>query len=272
MNLMCGAAHWHWRRLRPVDATDAQIATGSTKAIICPYDTQLASWGGTSLPHNIRRWVHTHSAFLGRFEKELGLTATFRETQLRQPTTNGRELLVWTSYHATTARCADPTAADSSLKRALFFDCMPRRLFSENVWRCLYAMHRSAVHDFGAGSKRGSKWQHHFHKHGGAAGSHIPGRTVDCLPDDLKPLLGAPLPPTTSSAACVVVVPERFRIKISSNWGNLHIDHAPLPEHMDRALADDHGAPAAAAAAVAPAPKLPGGGGGGGGGGASGGR
>ena len=55
----------------------------------------------------------------------------------------------------------------------------------------------------------------------------------------------------------VVIVPERFRIKISSEWGNLHIDHAPLPDRIDRALAQDTlaaadaTAPMAAAAAAA---------------------
>jgi hypothetical protein len=153
MNLLCAAVHWHWRRRRRAPsaaaAATAAAAHGSRQAggdacaAASPFDEHLAAWAGDELPAAIRRWVGAHSTFLARFEAELGLhTDKFRKTKLRQPATSGRELLVWTSYHATAARCAEP-ATDSqsperSLKRALFFDCMPRRLFSERVWRCLY--------------------------------------------------------------------------------------------------------------------------------------
>ena len=172
-------------------------------------------------------WVAQMRPLLDTFAAELGLDREWTPFTLEQPEAKDA-LLLWNGYHSTVNHWVEDGAEhrEDAIKRSLFLDAVPRRLFSERVWAVLWACHRVAIVDLGAGSYRGSEWGCCYRQERG-----LPTGAETVKDQRLWPLLGAP----TDDRSGVVLVPERQRLKWEGVWGCFHIDHTPLPAAILRA-------------------------------------
>ena len=220
MNALCKAVHRCYREL-VVDKNDKEVLSRAL-------DAEEAIRNGYITKQALVDWVRMVRNVLRENEKNLGLDlARFNPSRLELPFASGNELLAWTSFHCTTD-CYRPTPdstprRDSLIKRSLFFDAIPRSMFSEDVWTIVWECHRRAIVDLGAGSGRGSKWGYHYEKD---------NEITTIIDPEWAPYLGGP----SARPPSLVMIPERFRVKICSKWGNLHIDHAPLSNDLQMKL------------------------------------
>lgn len=178
----------------------------------------------------LRAWVEKRRPFLARFARELGLDAAFVQSRMVQPELQGEGLLLWQGYHHTVGHhLKGGVPKVEGLKRTIFLDGVPRNVFHEDVWACVWACHARAIMDLGGGCYRGSTWEHAYHRARG-----LPTGATALVPEHLWPRLGAP---TSSADDDMVLVPERFRLKEGGRaWDCLHKDCEPLPRHMEAAL------------------------------------
>ena len=118
----------------------------------------------------------------------------------------------------------------------MFVDATPRYILSDKVWEVLYWMHCDIIVDVGGGKYRGSHWGEAFHR-----AKDLPTGARATVDPALHHLLGAP---RTSTAQCpLIMIPERWRLKMKGEWGHLHIDQSPL-HHQVEAVVTQHAAEA----------------------------
>jgi hypothetical protein len=169
-------------------------------------------------------WVEKMRPLMDAFATELGLDRDWTPFTLAHPEAKDA-LLLWTGYHATVNHWQEEgqKRQEEGIKRSLFLDAVPRRIFSEHVWALVWACHRVAIVDLGAGHYRGSEWGYCYRQE-----KKLPTGAQTVQDQRLWPLLGAP----TEDRSGVVLVPERQRLKWEGVWGCFHIDHTPLPERL----------------------------------------